>query len=111
MTDLRSQTKVLSDLYSLTGEDWEIEIHHCLTEPTCPSVFIRPEGWSLCRYRFDCSTIEEGVRRAVERVKTEVIDRKVVGHEFPVSNSDDSKFERWLLERAAGSNAELPRND
>lgn len=32
----------LDDLYDKTGYDWDLQITHALTEPTCPVVWITP---------------------------------------------------------------------
>lgn len=109
--DIRTLCKPLEDaIYDATMVDWDIEIRHTLTEPVCPMVSIRPEGWNITRYRFDRDTIEEAVALAVARVKCEVIDRQIVGHAAPFTDEDDAAFEKWLQKRVAGSDAELPES-
>jgi len=100
--------KDLEDLYLITGEDWVLTVHHILTEPLCPTVTIKPEGWNMVRYRIDHNTIEEGVRQAANRVRAEVINRKIVGHAAPFTNPDDKAFAEWLVLRAAGNDSKLP---
>lgn len=86
----------LDDLYTRTEMDWHIEIDYCLTEPTCPTVVINPEGLAAARYRVDCSSIEEGVAEAVERVHREIIQGQVITPMAPYSNPDDAKLSRWI---------------
>ena len=108
MSELREITDGLDDLYSITGDDWVLSLSHSLTEPTCPTAVIRPEGWNIARYRVDCSSIEESLQQVVALVRAEIIDRRVVGSSAPYTNSDDGLFAKWLEERAAGSDAKLP---
>lgn len=107
-SSMTSLLKPLSKLYTETGEDWIIEIHHILTEPTCPTVTIRPERWPIARYRFDCDSIEEGVALATQRVTDEILNRQFTKHEAPYTESIDGLFAKWLSARAAGSNDKLP---
>lgn len=79
----------LDKLYSLTKDDWELIVHHTLTEPVCPTVIIRREGSNALRYRFDRDTIEEGIEAAVDAVHREVVLGQTVESESPVTNSDD----------------------
>jgi hypothetical protein len=99
--------KPLEILFSETGVNWVLELHHILTEPTCPTAIITPERWEISRYRFDCDNIEESLRTCVALVVKEVIKREVVGHGPPYTTPDDAAYEKWLLARAAGSNAHL----
>lgn len=99
---------VAGGLWEATKHDWELSIHHCLTEPTCPTAVVRPEGWSINRYRVDCDTIEESLQKTIDLVKREVIDRLVVGSYCPFTNPDDDVYAKWLYARAAGSNEEFP---
>lgn len=98
----------LGGLYSLTGYDWHLDINYCLTEPTCPTAFITPEGWNIARYRVDADTIEDSLKRVVALVVAEIIERKIVGGNGCYTNSHDGVFEKWLHERAAGSDAMMP---
>lgn len=91
------------DLYEKTGRDWVLEVSHCLTEPTCPTVVIRPEDHdALCRYRVDASTIEEGIERAVDLVYREVIQGERITSPCPFTNPSDKDYEA-LLERGFAS--------
>lgn len=49
-----------------------LEVSHILTEPTCPTVYLKWEtsGEVLCR--FDRDTIEDGVSAAIEWAKTNI---------------------------------------
>ena len=92
---IRSTLKKLDKLYEITGQDWVLEIHHILTEPTCPTVCIRPEDSNMARYRIDCDSIEEGVQRAVDLVYREVILGEKIEPECPFTNPDDHKPKPW----------------
>lgn len=92
----------LSDLYTRTEMDWVLEVHHCLTEPTCPTVVISPEGLQANRYRIDCDSIEDGIAEAVERVHREIIQGEAVEMMCPFSNPDDVKLGRWITKWQRG---------
>lgn len=83
----------LGDLYTKTNLDWELVVHVTLTEPTCPTVIIRPEGGNSSRYRFDCDTIEEGIAKAVSAVHREVLLGEKVEPEFPFAEPSPEKAE------------------
>lgn len=83
------ELKKLSRLYELTGADWDLEINHSLTEPTCPTVVIRKEGSNSTRYRVDCDSIEEGIRTAVDLVYREVVLGEKISPLCPFTNPDD----------------------
>lgn len=90
MSDLKSTMDVLSDLYSRTGLDWHLTVYHELTEPTCPTVTINPDGFSSGRWRIDADTIEQGIAEAVERVRLEIFEgRTGIDPHFPLSQPDD----------------------
>lgn len=86
----------LDDLYERTGLDWVLTVHHVLTEPTCPTVAINPEGLQCARYRIDCDSIEQGIAEAVERVHREVVLGQVIEPLAPFTSPDDAKLSRWL---------------
>lgn len=86
---LKDELKKLDGLYEKTGKDWELVAHITLTEPTCPTVIIRPEGSSMVRYRVDRDTLEEGIRAAVDLVHREVILGQRIESECPYTNPDD----------------------
>ena len=93
---IKDQLAKLDGLYSLTDREWVLEIHHCLTEPTCPTVVIRPEDLQIARYRVDTSSIEDGISRAVELVYREVVLGQEVGHGAPFTNADDKVWAEEL---------------
>ena len=105
--NLKETLSQLADLYDATGVDWDLEVYQSLTEPTCPTVFIQPEGWNISRYRVDCDTIEEGIEKCVALVKAEVIDRQVLGSYSPISNPNDDAYAKWLHARAKGDDGHL----
>lgn len=105
MTDAMDR---LSTLYALTGEDWELDLNHSLTEPTCPCAIIQPEGWNISRYRYDCDTIEEAITRACEAVYREVVLRERVSPACPYTEGLDGQYSKWLDARFAGSDDKLP---
>lgn len=98
----------LGNLFQETGHDWCLEVHHILTEPTCPSVCISPEGSNIARYMVHADSIEAGIEIACSRVYREVIKRERVGHSAPITNAHDKIYLEWLEARWAGSDAELP---
>lgn len=70
----KEQVAPLRGLYKVTGYDWDLTVHHTLTEPTCPSVFIKPfaakdDKHAPAGERFDCDTLEEGIAAAVAWAK------------------------------------------
>lgn len=83
----------LGALYEKTGKDWVLEVHHILTESTCPTVCIYPEGNDSTRYRFDRDTIEEGIAAAANAVYREVILGEKIEPECPFTNPGDHKDE------------------
>jgi len=97
----------LGELYTITGSDWSIKIHHCLTEPTSPMVVIKPDGWNMTRYAVWGDSVEKAVEKAVALVRMEIIERKIVGSYAPFSNQDDEMFIEWLKDRANDSDAKL----
>lgn len=104
---LKSIIRSIDGLFAASGADWFLHLSCSLTEPICPSVSITPEGWRISRYRADFDQVEETVAAAIEQIRQEVIERKVIGHMTPYSESDDSVFEQWLHERAGGSDKKL----
>ena len=106
--DVEKALDKLSVLYSLTGEDWNIRIHHTLTEPTCPMVTIQPDGLNLMRYSSFADTIREGILQAAEHVYRELVLGEDIGHAAPFTNSDDGKWTE-LKTRWAEQAAELKR--
>lgn len=93
---LKKTLAKLDDLYGATGVDWDLTIHHSLTEPTCPSVAINPEGMNLNRFRVDADSIEEGIETAVQMVFEQVILGLPGQSSAPWTNSDDAKWYEWL---------------
>lgn len=98
----------LDGLYTKTGMDWRLEVHHDLTEPTCPTVVINPEGLECTRYRIDCDSIEQGIAEAVERVYQEVILGQIIEPMAPFTNSDDGALEVLLVQWRAAPDGEAP---
>ena len=73
MIDIEGELKRLPDLYKITDVDWGINITIDLTEPTMPTVSlfaydVDNGGKSIYFERFDCPTILDGVRAAVDHV-------------------------------------------
>lgn len=87
MTDrgLSKTLEPLRALYDKTGVDWSIEVHHCLTEPTCPTVIIRPEGLRRIYWRFDAETIEEAIQDAAAFTIARVLQGEATTPSAPFS--------------------------
>lgn len=91
--------KVLMDalcqLWSLTHHDWDLTLHHCLTEPTCPSASVQPEGHDEFTL-FWCSgdTIDEAIDGALFLAYSYVINGNEVPDMLPFSNPGDDRA--WL---------------
>lgn len=83
----------LRDLYNSTDTDWVLDVHHILTEPTCPTVTIKPELSNSVRYRYDENTILSGIMHAIEHVYQEKVLGKNVGHAALFTNPDDAETE------------------
>lgn len=78
---------VKADLYTSTGVDWALRIHHDVTEPTCPTATITPELRHSCRYRYDADTIEEAVIGTVAMAYQELVQKiPLTRQAFPVTD-------------------------
>ena len=105
----------LENLYGKTGMDWDLRIDHCLTEPTCPTISIQPEGMSVTRYTVWCDPdkVEEALAGLVDRVHREVILGETIEPSAPFTNPDDVKLVRllgeWGKSAPAGSGQEKSR--
>jgi len=100
--DLDKILKPLEDLYTVTKLDWDLSIHHSLTEPTCPTIIIKPEGSTITRYQAHCdpNKFEESLQGLVNLVVAEIIEGKLIGRaNTPFTNSDDNILETWLTQR------------
>jgi len=86
---VEDKLKPLSGLYSKGWGDWVIEVHHILTEPTCPTVTIRPENSNAARYSVHRDTIVEAIAAAADLVYREQVLGEAITPESPISNPDD----------------------
>lgn len=86
---VESKLKPLSDLYSKTRQDWVLEVSHILTEPTCPTATIRPEGSNSLRYSVHRDTVVEAIVAAADIACREMIHGVPIQSESPVTNPDD----------------------
>lgn len=62
--------KAFGALYSKTGMDWLLQVHHILTEPVCPCAMIHAEGDDPANPKWPAfsegaTTIEEAIRAVV----------------------------------------------
>mgnify|MGYP006893684592 FL=1 len=73
----------LSRLFEITGKDWVLRVDHLLTEPTCPTAYVHPEGDPSDRYRADRDTIEEAINAAVDMAYRELVLGEKITPEFP----------------------------
>lgn len=108
MTDLKATMSKLDKLFSKTRMDWTLSVHHCLTEPTCPTVVIEPEDMHTARYRIDADSIEQGIAEAVERVYREVMLGQIIEPLAPFTNPNDKCLESLLAAWARGEKPEPP---
>jgi len=76
MSRIDEAIEKLGGLYTITGEDWSLRLHISLTEPTCPTAVISPDGWDISRYRCDGNSIEDAIVGAADVVHREVILRE-----------------------------------
>ena len=65
-------------LYSVTGRDWELRVHHSLTEPTCPTAIIGMENAFIddnesVLFRADRRTIDAAIIAVVDMAYDEWI--------------------------------------
>ncbi len=88
--------EALGDLYDKTGVDWELRLSHCLTEPTCPTATVVPEGKEPTRYRVDADTIEDAINGAVDKAYRELILGEKITPFMPFTNPDDKELEAIL---------------
>ena len=105
--------KPLENLYSVTGMDWNYSISGSLTEPTCPTICIKPETTNVTRYRAHCDTvdIEKVLINLVYRVECEVIKGMIIGQaNTPFTNSHDKILTDWLVARTKDPNTPFPAN-
>ena len=75
--------EALSILYEKTGKDWILHVSHILTEPTCPTASIHPEGEPTDRYRADRDTIEDAINVAIDMAYRELVLGEKIDPEFP----------------------------
>jgi len=86
---VEDKLKLLSGLYAKGWGDWIIEIHHILTEPTCPTVTIRPENSNAARYSVHRDTVVEAILAAADLVYREQVLGEAITPESPITNPDD----------------------
>lgn len=95
MADRQKRMETLASLYERTGLDWELVVRHSLTEPTCPTAIVRPEGIKgFGRYRADEDTIDAAIDRALELAYRELIEGRVGEPDFPLSSERDAALLR-----------------
>ncbi|HYC64619.1 MAG TPA: hypothetical protein VEC14_07815 [Reyranellaceae bacterium] len=81
----------LGGLYTEETGDWMLEVGHTLTEPTCPSARIAPEGNNSTRYMAIGDTIREAILTAANMCHAEQVLKKRLpdGAGVPFTNPDD----------------------
>lgn len=60
------------DLWKATKEDWVLEVHHVLTEPVYPTVYLYKESEPDEKIRVDEETIGKAIKEA-DRIARETI--------------------------------------
>lgn len=81
--------KALGALYEKTGDDWDLHLTLCLTEPTCPTAVVARDCSNAARYRSDKNTIEDSINAAVDMCYRELILGETITPECPFTNPDD----------------------
>ena len=88
----KEKLETLGELFAKTGYDWHLVVSHCLTEPTCPTAVVQPEGKNCTRYRVDANTIEEAINGTINLAYRELILGEEIASICPFTNPDD----KWL---------------
>ena len=111
MSKIDEALKPLRDLYRITGEDWNLRVHISVTEPTCPTAIIYPDGWALSRYRCDGDTIETAIIGAASMVFNEIVLRQQATLVEGYSEGDDELYAEWVKARIEGCDNPLPEKN
>lgn len=83
---------VLGSLYTREVGDWELTLHHTLTEPTCPGATVKPEnphGSTFSGFMAMGDTIEEAIHGALLQAYEVLILRKGFEPGVPWTNRGD----------------------
>lgn len=92
--------KVLGRLYTPEIGDWELTLHHTLTEPTCPTAIVRPEYTEGCKFGGFVAmggTIDEAIDGALIQAYETLILRKGFEPGVPWTNfEDEPELERII---------------
>lgn len=92
--------KVLGRLYTPEIGDWELTLHHTLTEPTCPTATVRPEYTEGCKFGGFVAmggTIDEAIDGALIQAYETLILRKGFEPGVPWTNfEDEPELERII---------------
>lgn len=85
-------------LYGETKHDWELTVHHTLTEPTCPVANVQPEGMQSTRYACFADTVEEAIAASVNAAYREWVEERPGERMVPWSQ-DNCPIEKLLRAR------------
>lgn len=103
MTEKLNREELLSALGSIycpTIGDWEISLHHTLTEPTCPGATVKPEneyGSTFSGFVCIADTIDAAIDGALQQAYDVLILRKGFEPGVPWTNrGDDAELARIL---------------
>lgn len=82
----------LGSLYTPQIGDWELTLHHTLTEPTCPGATVKPEnkhGSSFSGFMSIGNTIDQAIDGALQQAYDVLILRKGFEPGVPWTNRGD----------------------
>jgi len=86
---VQEKLKPLSGQHSREHGDLELHVHHCLTEPSCPTATIRHERSNALRYSAHRDTVVEAIVAAADLAHRELVLGQRIRPESPITNPDD----------------------
>ena len=85
-----------AEIFAALGNFWtreygelELEVHHTLTEPSCPTAIVRTEGEEGPRWRADANTIDDAIDIALAAAYVTLVQRKPKPMTCPISDIDE----------------------
>lgn len=87
----------LGDCWTQEFGELELEVHHTLTEPTCPTAIIKTEDEGGPSWRADQDTIEEAIYQATAAAYVTIIQRREKPMTFPAPDANEDERVRKFL--------------